>query len=173
MVGQDIMHKALPFLSGHLNLTLVNSTNIVLIPKTQNQHTPADFWPIGLCNALYKIISKVIYERLTHILLHLIDETQGVFLKNRGVAPTSLAGLEIIHQIVNTSPTIQHLCNIAIKLDITKAFDRVKWSFILFLLQNFEFPSSFINLIHNCLSTTQIAIRFNQSKTNYFKPSRC
>lgn len=121
--------------------------DLVVIPKAQNQQTPADFKPIGLCNAVYKIISKTIANHLSLILPHIIDEAQSAFLKNRGVAPTTLARLEIIRQIVHAPPTIQHVRNIGIKLDLSKAFDRIEWPYVFLLFQKYEFLSSLALLV--------------------------
>lgn len=96
----------------------------------------------------------------------------GAFIKQRGAAPTALVGLEILHQLVNASPTKDHLSNIAIKLKLSKAFNRVEWQFILAMLKKLEFPSSFIHLIHQCLHTTKIGVHFNQSTTSCFHPTR-
>lgn len=72
------------------------------------------------------MVSEVITSRLFHILPHIIDETQGAFLKHRGVTPIALAELEIIHHIVNAPPTKHHSTNIALKLNLTKAFDCIE-----------------------------------------------
>lgn len=81
---------------------------------------------IGLCNIFYKIISKVLFERLTQILPHGINESHEAFLKHRGAAQTTLAGLEFIHQIIHSSKTLAYIQNIVIKFDLSKAFDRVE-----------------------------------------------
>lgn len=72
------------FFPGGSNLNLINFTDIVFIPKTHNQNTPTDFRPIGLCNAIYKIISKVLSNRLSTLLPHIIDCCQGAFMRIEG-----------------------------------------------------------------------------------------
>eukprot|EP00253_Pinus_taeda_P022097 PITA_22097 len=58
---------------GTITKTL-NSTFLALVPKEENSHTPEKFRPIALCNVIYKIISKVIANRLKPILPNLISE---------------------------------------------------------------------------------------------------
>lgn len=145
---------------------------MVLIFKSQNPWSQVDFRLIDLCNAIYKVISKLISERLSHIPPHVIEETHGAFIKQRGAAPTILVRLEILQQLVNVPPRINRLINIAIKLGLSKSFDRVEWPFIFPMLKKLEFSSSFTHLIHQCLHTTKIVVLFNQSKTSYFYPTR-
>lgn len=107
-------------------------------PKIKTLQTSVEFRPIGLCNIMYKIVSKMISERLSKILPNVIDESQRTFLKHKGPASTALAGLELI--VVHVYPSQNHLCNIVIKLDFSKAFDRIKWPFFIIILQKPEFP---------------------------------
>lgn len=117
-------------------------------------------------------ISKVISERLNKVLSDLIHESQGAFLKHRGACQIVLAGLELIHQIVNSTKSKSHMENIAIKLDLSEAFDRVEWSYLLYLMQRHNFPSHFIHFISQCLTNTKIAIHYNKTRTLYFAPTK-
>lgn len=127
---------------------------MVLIPKTKNTQTSNYFRLIGLCNAFFnKIISKVISERLTKVLPNIIHEFQGAFLKFRGAALTDLVGPKLIHQIVHVTKSKEHIQNIAIKLDLSKAFDQDEWSYLIYWMQQYDFPSHLIQLrplsLHN------------------------
>lgn len=83
-----------------------------------------------------------------------------------------LARLEIIHQIVNGAKSSTHQLNIAIKVDLSKEFDRVEWSYLRYIMHRMDFPTHFMNLILSYLQTTKIDVSYIQSKTNYFKPTR-
>lgn len=134
--------------------------------------TPNDYRPIDLYNDIYKIVSKMINNLLIRILPDIIPKTQGTFSKNRNYTTITLMGLELIHQITNDAKTKSHWCNIDIKLDLSKAFDRVEWTYLLALLHKLQFPPALIQLISQCISTIKIAIHFNKSKTSYFSPTR-
>jgi hypothetical protein len=61
----------------------LNSTFITLIPKVNNPHLFGDFRPISLCNLIYKIISKVIADRIKPFLSRLLSEEKLEFLQGR------------------------------------------------------------------------------------------
>lgn len=172
LVKDQVFHTASHFLSGLTTIHEINFVDLVLIPKVKHPQTPTNFRPIGLCNTIDKVISKCLADRISQVLSHIIDENQGAFIKNRGVALTALAGLEIIHQIVHGPKSIQHMNNVAIKLYLFKAYNRIEWPFLLHIINKPAFPNHFINLIYNCLTSTSLSIRFNNSRTPYFEPSR-
>ena len=64
IVGDDVVFAVLDFLKNGNMLPEINYTNIVLIPKVKNPHKMCEFRPISLCNVIYKIISKVLANKL-------------------------------------------------------------------------------------------------------------
>jgi len=107
----------------------INATFIALIPKTDNPSSFEDFWPISLCNCLYKIISKVISRRLKVILSKHIFGEQFGFLKGKQIHEAIEVAQEGLHSI-----KLKKLKAVVIKIDLSKAFDRVNWLYIRMLL---------------------------------------
>jgi hypothetical protein len=64
IVGEEVCAAALNFFNYGIFDETVNATNIVLIPKKNNPSKVTDFRPISLCNVLYKIVAKVLANRL-------------------------------------------------------------------------------------------------------------
>ena len=114
----------------------INSTFIALIPKSDNPSSFDDFRPISLCNVLYKIISKIIANRIKPILSRHISPQQFAFLENRQIHEAIGSAQEAIHSIWT-----KHLKCILLKIDLSKAFDRVSWLYLKMILIHLASPS--------------------------------
>jgi hypothetical protein len=97
----------------------LNATMITLIPKENEARTPNRYKPIALCNVDYKIISKVIANRLKPLLPTLISQEQTSFVEGRQI-------LDIIHahEMIHT-PKIQSRGGMIIQLDLAKTYDKI------------------------------------------------
>ena len=124
------------FSTGYL-LKELNKTFIVLIPKCNKPNTFKDFRPISLCNVIYKLLSKVLCNRLKRVLPDLITPNQNAFLKGRLITDNILLASECMEKIKKTRKNKIGLC--AFKVDIAKAYDKVSWSFLEMVEEN-EFP---------------------------------
>ncbi|MCI44353.1 replication protein A 70 kDa dna-binding subunit, partial [Trifolium medium] len=99
----------------------LNSTNIALIPKGDNQVSMKDWRPIALCNVLYKVVAKVLANRLKEILDKCISDNQSAFVPGRSILDNAMAAIEIVHFM--KSKTRGKQGEVALKLDISKAYD--------------------------------------------------
>ena len=82
-------------------MTSINHTNLVLVPKKKSPSTPKDYRPISLCNVLYKIIFKVLPNRLKTVLPNIIDESQSAFVKRRMIFDNVMVAHETIQAMKN------------------------------------------------------------------------
>jgi len=107
----------------------LNATFLTLIPKANNPSSFDDFHPISLCNLCYKIISKIIANRLKPLLSKALSLEHMGFLKGRciqdaiGIAHESM-------QVINK----KILKALALKLDLKKAYDSVDRDFLRMIL---------------------------------------
>ena len=122
-----------------------NSTFLALIPKEFKPSTFDRFHPISLCNASYKILAKLLANRIKPLLGKLISPLQGGFVKGLHILDNVIQVQEAMH-----SSFIKNEKGMLIKLDMANSFDRVKLSFLYEILNSFGFNSSFINLIKSC-----------------------
>lgn len=92
----------------------------------------AHFRSISLCNILYKIVSKVLANRLKKVMNSFIDEGQSAFLPSRLNTNNTTIAFEVFH-IINGS-TSRNDPHMALKLDMSNAFDQVEWRFLEILI---------------------------------------
>ena len=75
----------------------LNITNICMIPKTERLIRMTELRPISLCNVGYKIISKVLCQRLKICLLLFISEIQSAFVAGRLISDNIIIAQEMFH----------------------------------------------------------------------------
>jgi hypothetical protein len=99
IVGNFVSHAVLSILNSGKILRKINLTHISLIPKKKNPERMSDFRPISLCNVVYKIISKVLANRLKLVLpLHHIGFAE-CFCSGRLITDNVSVAFELIHKL--------------------------------------------------------------------------
>lgn len=144
-----------------------NSTYLALIPKESNPESFARFRPISLCNASYKILAKLMANRMKPLLPRIISTAQGGFVKGRHILDNVIQVQETIH----TSQQRKEK-GMLIKLDMANAFDRVNRAFLSKVLLSFGFSIQFVNLLKACMNNPWIAPLINGRPANFFKAKR-
>lgn len=145
-----------------------NSAIISLIPKKLGAYSISDFRRISCCNTIYKVFSKLLVSRLKPILPEFILQNHKAFVKGTLLVENALLAAEIVHGYHHTKgPKI-----ITIKVDITKAFDTIRWDFVFIFLRGIEFPEVYIRWLKGCICTTSFSIGYNGSIHGYLKWTR-
>ena len=107
-----------------------NATCLCLIHKKWICEYPTNFRPISLTNVIHKIISKLLSSRLKPVLQSIICDVQGAFIK----------GIQISSNIIVAKEATKRIKNyFALKLGMSKAFDKIEWPFLMQALKGFVF----------------------------------
>lgn len=165
VVGTDFTQGVLEFFSSKRLLKKVNATLICLILKHHGVDKIKDFQPIYCCNSVYKVISRNLARGLQAILLNMISNSQTTFLKGRLLVENVLLATEMV-QGFNQKNTYRRGL---LMVDIRKAFDYVKWSFILEVLRAVDF---FISWVEQCVTTISFSVCINGGIHGYFNGAR-
>ncbi|GAU46451.1 hypothetical protein TSUD_402180 [Trifolium subterraneum] len=168
--GDDIFVAASNWLDRGYFPTSLNETNICLIPKCDNPISMKDLRPISLCNVLYKMISKVLANRLKDCLDRCVSQEQSAFVEGRSILDNALIAIEVIHALKRK--TKGRRGELALKIDISKAHDKVDWGFLRGVLTSMGFGDSWIRWIMMCVSSVNYSVPMNYNKVGPIIPGR-
>ncbi|GJW27992.1 RNA-directed DNA polymerase, eukaryota [Tanacetum coccineum] len=141
-----------------------NSSFIALIPKIPDANLVKDFRPIILIGSIYKIIAKILTNRLVGVLGGIINEVQSAFIKDRQI----LDGPFILNEVMSWCKRKKKQ-TLLFKVDFEKAYDSVRWDFLDDILSKFGFGEKWRKWIHCCLHSSKGSIIINGSPTEEFQ----
>lgn len=126
----------------------MNETLICFIPKFQNAISIKNFRPIELCNISYKLVTKIIVNRIKPIFPSIIGPCQASFLSNRRASDNVI----IVFRKIRVKKGIMIL-----KIDLEKSFQtkvviHQRHPYL------FSFPANLVKLIISCVTTSFISI---------------
>ncbi|KAA3482263.1 reverse transcriptase [Gossypium australe] len=166
--------EVIKFCRGILNndqsLGQLNSTDIILIPKTQNPTNLVNFRPISLCTVLYKIVAKTIANRFQSVIGGCIDAVQSAFVLGKLITDNVILAYEILHTFRQKRTGKKGY--MAVQLDMSKAYDRVEWSFVKEVMTRMGFAEKWIELILKYITTATFAININGERRRGFQATR-
>jgi hypothetical protein len=154
------------------NITLLreqNHTFIALISKRLGASSVHHYRTISLCNIIYKIISKLLANRLKPLFFKFISPFQTAFVPGRHIQDNSILAHEMLHTLKSKRGRGGFM---VVNIDMEKAFNRMEWNFLLSISQKLGFQDKWINWIRLCISTTSFSVLLNDSPFGHFRPSR-
>jgi hypothetical protein len=127
VVGPAVCNYIREVLDGWSSVAEINQTFLVLIPKVAKPESVLQFRPISLCNVNFKILTKVIVSRLKPMIPNMASKHQSSFISGRHITDTIVVAQEIIHSMRSMKGKKGFM---AIKVDLEKAYDCLRWDFI-------------------------------------------
>ncbi|CAM8940407.1 unnamed protein product [Rhodiola kirilowii] len=169
-VKGDVVKEVRKFWTDGVLDEKANRTLIVLIPKKKDADRIEDWRPISLCTVAVKIITKLIATRLQPILSQVISSFQSAFVKGRMITDNFVVAHEIASFLRSRSTHNDFFASV--KLDMSKAYDRVEWLFLEKLLLRFGFARSWVEKVMCCIRTVSYQIKVNDKVSSVIRPGR-
>ncbi|KAF3775141.1 retrotransposable element ORF2 protein [Nymphaea thermarum] len=145
----------------------INKTHITLLPKERGATQVDKFWPISLCISILKFITRIMVLRMRPILSRIISKNQCAFLPGRSIQESFLLSQEIIHVFENSKK--QAAC---VKIDLSKAYDRVNWDFLKAALRYLGFHDLWIHKVMTIVTTVKSTLLINGKEGTWFEHKR-
>lgn len=170
LLGEEIFVNCKSWLRDVSFPVELNNTTLVLVPKKENVERMTEVRPIALCNVLYKILEKVLANMLKSILPVTISENQSAFVHGRNITDNVLIGYEIIHYMKRKNKGDEG--EVALKLDISKAYDRVDWNYLKHGMEVMGFDDKWIKWMFLCVTTVEYMVCMNGTLAGPVVPGR-
>ncbi|KAH1073528.1 hypothetical protein J1N35_025856 [Gossypium stocksii] len=164
IVGVSIFNFVKSVFEGNDLDPRINRTLLVLIPKVFGAETINQYRPIILCNVLYKFITKTIVIRLRQAMQKLFKQNQSSFIAGRNISDNI-----VIHTMKSSKGKKGWM---VIKVDLEKAYDKIRWDFLKDTLIDAGFPMALVSIIMQCVTSYSLQLFWNGSLSEEFKPSR-
>lgn len=168
IIGFDVVDAVDEFFTIGKLLKQWNHAFIALVTKSPHASMVTDYRPISCCNVFYKIISKILANRLSLVIGDIVNPTQTAFLKDRSIVDNIHLAQELFRKYNRKYVSARCI----LKVDIQKAYDTVDWGFLEDTLNYLQFPESFTAWIMECVSSTAFSVSINGQLHGFFQGKR-
>lgn len=158
-VKYDVCRAVMNFFNGGEIPMELNETMVTLIPKIPLPESINHLRPISCCNFTYKIISKLFVMRLKGVMGALITSNQSAFVGGRQIQDNLIIAHEVFHSLKRRDTRGRK--NVAIKLDMSKAYDRLEWGFVKKCLLAYGFHPTWVEMVMKLISSVSYMYKVN------------
>ncbi|WKA02253.1 hypothetical protein VitviT2T_020466 [Vitis vinifera] len=166
-VKEEILAMFKEFHEQKTFLKSLNNTFLVLIPKKGGAENIGDFRPISLLGGLYKLLAKVLANRLKKVIGKVVSPAQNAFVMGRQILDASLIANEVIDSWQKRKEK-----GVICKLDIEKAYDSLNWQFLMKVLQKMGFGQKWLGWMWSCISTARFSVLVNGVPAGFFPSTK-
>ncbi|XP_058776799.1 uncharacterized protein LOC131651145 [Vicia villosa] len=151
------------FFEGNFISRAVSSSFLTLIPKCKNPLSLNDYRPICLVGCMYKVVAKLLAGRLKGVLNSIISNSQSAFVPGRQL----LDGVLVANEVVDFARKEGKNC-LLFKVDFEKAYDKVNWSFLRYMLKRMGFGDKWTRWMELLIFNSKMSVLVNGSPSKEF-----
>ena len=169
LIGTKVYEVVLNVLREGEILVGLKETFIALIPKTSHPEMVSQFRPIGRCNVAYKIITKCMINRLKQMLPDFTSSVQSSFVPGLPISDNIIIMQELLESMRKKSGGRGWM---VIKLNLEKAYERMRWTFIQATLERTKLPTGMKSVIMRFISMCSLNNLRDGVPTETFQPTQ-
>nr|GEY53288.1 RNA-directed DNA polymerase, eukaryota [Tanacetum cinerariifolium] len=140
-----------------------NSSFIALIPKVMDAKYVNDYRPISLIGSVYKVVTKIMANRLAMVIVDIVSDSQSAFVADRQILDGPFTLNEVLHWFKRKNKKAMFF-----KVDFAKAYDSVRWDYLIDVLEAFGFGPTWCKWIRGTFSFAKASVLVNGSPSNEF-----
>ncbi|KAL9659108.1 hypothetical protein QQ045_021151 [Rhodiola kirilowii] len=168
IITRDLIEAVRGFFHGLQIPNSISSAYITLLPKVKNASSFDQVRPISLCNFVHIIISRILNDRMKAVLPDIISKEQAGFVAGRNIHDS----IGLAHDLVKDIDNKVFGGNVLVKLDMSKAYDRLSWRFLLNMLRALGFSEVWCDLIYRNIANCWYSIAWDGKCYGHFKSNR-
>ncbi|KAL3837670.1 hypothetical protein ACJIZ3_022261 [Penstemon smallii] len=165
IVGEALVETVQHFFStGHLSEE-INATYFMFVLIANKPALLKNFRPLTICNVTYKVISKIMANRLQPILDNIISP----IVRGRSISENAVIFSELVSYMTKKKGNKGFM---ALKLKMENAYHLIEWPFLLEAIKKHGFSEKWLLLIKQCISTTSLSILIKGVTYGKIRPKR-
>lgn len=168
IIKDDLQKATVEFFNGFHIPRSLGATSLILLRKNPSLASLDNFCPISLCNVIHKILSKLLLNRLKPHLHSIISPEQVGFIEGRDIQ----SNISLARELVQSINKKKYGGNLMIKIDMSKAYDRLSRGFIIRALRWYGFSHKFCNLVYYSISNCWYYVMWGGKSFGFFKSNR-
>ena len=115
-------------------------------------------------------MSKVLANRLRKVLPHIISDFQSAFQSDKALSDNILVAFELLHHMKRRKS--RKTGHMALKLDMSKAYDRLEWIFLQRIMEKMGFHRRWVGWIMECIKSVTYSVLINGEPKGHIVPTR-